>query len=244
MRPPGARLGIINEKIALRCFSEFLTTHSPHHDLPILIEEPGIWISADRPHLAGSPDGVCNECIAVTPMDGGGVVYHCCRSLIEIKTPFKLRHREPNGEFYPLTKQHNQRCCRIPASYYDQIMGNMWMMGLSQCYFVVLTPSGFQVIVEPLDVEYCTHRLVPTLDGFFRGTSESTAQINKRPFPPSLHAFFMRPTGRFDVVLPAFDERDELGQENVYPGWLPANAGGKRPALGECTAPNRRVAMA
>lgn len=197
-----------------RRFSEFITIHSPHADLPVLIEEPGIWISSERPYLAGSPDGVINECFAVTALDTGGAVYHCRRSLIEIKdgrpfsingrprvpTPFKLRKREVHGEFYPLTQQLNNRCTRIPASYscdrsppikraiawshYDQITGNMWtrrtlfwhrvrlgaMMGLGQCYFVVLTPSGFQVILEPLDVAYCTQHLVPALDRFFRGT--------------------------------------------------------------------------
>lgn len=41
----------------------------------------------------------------------------------------------------------------------------------------------------------------------------------------------MRAAGRVGVVLPAFDERDELGQENVYPGWMPAaaNAGKRTP---------------
>lgn len=43
-------------KVALRRFSEFLSTCAPQVDLPVFVDEPGIWVSTDRPYLAGSPD--------------------------------------------------------------------------------------------------------------------------------------------------------------------------------------------
>lgn len=128
----GSSIGSVNEKVALRRFSEFITQFAPEADLPVFIDEPGIWLCSERPYLAGSPDGVIYETLG---MNSEGA-YQCRRSLIEIKpdassqkkkggrgsnsTPYKLRQREENGEFYPLTKQSNGRRTHIPASYYDQ----------------------------------------------------------------------------------------------------------------------------
>ena len=94
-------------------------------------------------------------------------------------TPYKLRNRESDGEFYTPTKLPNGRRVRIPLSYYDQIrpgrpsgrartQGNMYMMGLGQCYFVVLSPSGYHVQIEPLDLSYCEGSLFPSLERFCR----------------------------------------------------------------------------
>jgi len=70
---------------------------------------------------------------------------------------------------------------------------NMWLMGLAFCYFLVLTPTGFQVIIEHFDPSYTTQGLIPNLVRFWK-----------------------------DVVLPAFHERDQLGRDNVQTGWLPS----------------------
>ena len=69
------------------------------------------------PH--GKPaDGILYETLAVSP-DGG--TYACRRSLIEIKTPWKLRQRPTGGEFYPYSRQSNGRRVRIPSYYYDRV---------------------------------------------------------------------------------------------------------------------------
>ena len=188
------RYGSINEKAALWRFSEWLTLHADRPDLPIHIDEPGIWLSADYPFLAGSPDGVVYETVDACPLEGGGMYYRCRRSLLEIKTPWKLRGRNPGGDFYPPCHQKNGRHNSIPCAYYDQVMGNSFLMGLGFVYFVVLSPSGYQVTVEPYDPVYVTQSLLPTLIEFW----------NKQ-------------------VLPAFEERDQLGPENVPIGWVPSN---------------------
>lgn len=51
----------VNEKCALWRFSEWLSQHSDRPDLPTYIDEPGIWLSAEYPFLAGSPDGVTRD---------------------------------------------------------------------------------------------------------------------------------------------------------------------------------------
>lgn len=81
----------------------------------------------------------------------------------------KLRKRVTDGEFYPVQRiAFNNRRMRIPASYYDQIQGNMAMMGLGLCYFVVLSPTGYHVQIEPYDEAYCHSSLFPCLDRFCR----------------------------------------------------------------------------
>lgn len=51
--------GSVNEKVALRRFSEFISQFGPEADLPVYIDEPGIWLCRDKPYLAGSPDNLC-----------------------------------------------------------------------------------------------------------------------------------------------------------------------------------------
>lgn len=234
----------MNEKVALRRFAEFVSDHTAASGLPVYIDEPGIWLCCDCPWLAGSPDGCLYETLGLEDDATRGVRrYRCQRSLIEIKTPYKLRKRERGGDFYPMTRQLNHRCTPIPAAYYDQIAGNMFMMGMGQCYFVVLSPTGFQVVLEPLDAIYCSQILFPALERFCLGANAPAG------FPP-LSPFAERsPRPRFDVVLPAFDERDALGKENVYPGWgrslsgrvcRPRERPGPLPPSGGAAPPTRR----
>ena len=196
------RYGSLNEKGALFRFSEWLTEHADRPDLPIFIDEPGIWLSAQYPFLAGSPDGVLYETVDARPIEnGGGMYYRCRRSLVEIKTPWKLRNRVAGAEFYPPCHQRNGRQNCIPCAYYDQIQGNAPLMGLGFVYFIVLSPSGFHVIVEPYDPVYVTQSLLPNLLDFWH-----------------------------QQVLPAFEERDQLGKDNVPIGWIPAFARKRPPA--------------
>lgn len=141
----------------------------------------------------GSPDGVVYETVEARPIEkNGGMYYRCRRSLLEIKTPWKLRNRPTGADFYPPCHQKNGRQNCIPCPYYDQIMGNAWLMGLSFVYFVVLSPSGFQVTVEPYDPVYVTQSLLPSLLEFWE-----------------------------HHVIPALEERDRLGKDNVPVGWVP-----------------------
>lgn len=188
------RYGSVNEKAALRRFAEYMSRHAARPDLPVYIDEPGIWVSSQYPFLGGSPDGVCYVCVDAHPLpDGTGVFYRCERWLIEIKTPYKLRNRAHGGEFYPMHRQRNGLRCAIPGAYFDQIQGNAWLIGLRGTYFVVLSPTGFGVTVVPQDAGYIAQQLLPALVDFWHNT-----------------------------VVPAFRQRDTLGGDGgVYFGWLP-----------------------
>jgi hypothetical protein len=83
------------------------------------------------------------------------------------------------ADFYPMCYQKNGRHNPIPCSYYDQVQGNAFLMGCGWIYFVVLSPSGFQVTVEPYDPVYVAQSLLPCLVDFWK-----------------------------NQVLPAFEERD------------------------------------
>jgi hypothetical protein len=119
------RYGSVNEKTALRRFHEYVAEYLPTADMPVYVDEPGIWISPVKPYLAGSPDGVVYETLGVSHnlVPGEGRRYHCRRSLLEIKTPYKLLRRRKGGEFYPVSRLPSvpaQRA-RIPPAYFDQI---------------------------------------------------------------------------------------------------------------------------
>jgi hypothetical protein len=73
------RYGSVNEKLALWRFSTWLSEHADRPDLPIFIDEPGIWLSAQYPFLAGSPDGILYETVEVREIETGGGIYYRCR---------------------------------------------------------------------------------------------------------------------------------------------------------------------
>lgn len=64
-------------------------------------------------------------------------------AVIDRRTRVRIRRRH-----YPLCHQKNGRVNHIPCAYFDQIMGNAYLMGLAVIYFVVLSPTGLQVSVE------------------------------------------------------------------------------------------------
>ena len=76
-------------------------------------------------------------------------------------------------------------------------------MGLGYIYFIVLSPTGIQVSVEPYDPVYVTQSLLPALVDFWH-----------------------------NHVLPAFEERDRMGIENVGVVWIPADAAARTMQVG------------
>jgi hypothetical protein len=93
-------------------------------------------------------------------------------------------------------------------------------MGLGYIYFVVLSPTGIQVIVEPYDPVYVTH-----LDGRSCPSSRSFDRTGARFRPPGTQSLLPALVDFWhNHVLPAFEERDRVGVESVGMGWIPADA--------------------
>ena len=135
--------------------------------------------------------GVIYETVGMTE-ENGVTVFHCLRSLIEIKTPWKLRNRAVGEDFYPITRQLNNRVTPIPGSYYDQISetgvckkkcgkrlyakhvydGSRSMLFCRfdshriPCEDGALSTTTHRLILEPVDDAYCTQRLFPSLERF------------------------------------------------------------------------------
>jgi hypothetical protein len=49
--PPPCRAGGWRSR-----FHEFIARFAPDADLPVFVDEPGIWLCSKHPYLAGSPD--------------------------------------------------------------------------------------------------------------------------------------------------------------------------------------------
>ena len=153
-----ALYGIWNEAVGLERLLEWYRNQYPQR--VVFLEEPGSWIPMDRPYVAGSPDGVLYECYSCDDDVNGP--FYCRRRLIEIKTPYNLRVRAEGDDFYPTSPIG----IPVPPNYYAQVQGNMYLMGMADCLFVVLTPSGYQVVVVPYDSDF-VDTLVQKLDDFW-----------------------------------------------------------------------------
>lgn len=99
----------------------------------------------------------------------------------------------------------------------------MHMMGTGQCYFMVLSPSGYQVTIEP----YAMAARTATAAAINRSNVllDQSVPLPRTVLPcMDLDSPCVR---RFDVLIPAFRQRDDIGIPNTFQGWLPRNP--KRP---------------
>lgn len=150
--------GTTNEKVSLSRMLDWVAREEKDQH-PVLIDEPGCWVPSEYPYLAGSPDGVYYEVVTAATADA----FLCRRVLIEIKTPWKLRNRKTGEKFYPQETHCSGVVNTVPATYYAQIQGNMHLMGMQYCLFMVLSPSGYQISEVPYDATFCERFLMPSL---------------------------------------------------------------------------------
>ena len=155
--------GSTNEKVSLDHLMDWLLVQG-YGKIALMIDEPGSWIPSHMPYTAGSPDGILYEC--VDAFDDGNALL-CRRILIEIKTPYKLRTRKCGGDFYPMETMLHGVHIKIPGSYWDQVQGNCYLMGMACILFVVMSPTGYQILTMPYDKEYCQSFLIPKISNFW-----------------------------------------------------------------------------
>ena len=158
--------GSCNEHIAFEAFEKFLLGNctKTYH-----LEEKGIWINGCNQFLGSSPDGILYVVDQVVDRSETFEIVQCCRYLLEIKTPWKMRSRCDGDPFYPPCTTPDDKNGFIPLHYYDQIVGNCNLIGLRGCFFMVASPSGYQVSYTPNDASarnYWIKRVLPELVSF------------------------------------------------------------------------------
>ena len=171
--------GSCNEGAAYSAFQKFVSENceSEHY-----LEEKGIWISKKFPFLGSSPDGIFYLVKDVVQQGEIFEIVRCFRYLLEIKTPWKLRHLSAidGDSFYPLCETPDGRKGCVPPHYYDQIIGNCNLIGLRGCFFLVATPVGYQITYVPNDEksqDYWNARVLPKLDRFHHTVQSTLSQV-------------------------------------------------------------------
>ncbi|KAK6168739.1 hypothetical protein SNE40_019924 [Patella caerulea] len=127
VKPEAIQWGIAHEKEAIdEYFKKMCNFHSN-----FTIEPTGFHISLKHPYLGASPDGLTNcDC--------------CGTGIIEVKCPFSQRYSSPCQD--PLSKTHK---------YFTQIQGQMYVLNLNHCDFIVWTPKGLHTERIFLDNVFC-----------------------------------------------------------------------------------------
>jgi len=122
------RYGIENESIARNAVQE---------NLRITIKPAGLFIHKTLHYLAASPDGLINE-----------------DSILEIKCPSSIKEYTPQ-EAVALKKLKCMTDCegklvlKKSDNYYFQVQGQLNIAEKKYCYFVVWTPKGITLSLEP-----------------------------------------------------------------------------------------------
>lgn len=130
------------EEHALKAFSEKYN---------VAIERSGIVISTERPYIAGSPDGLCDD------------------FFVEVKCPYSARHAPINPETVPYIVLHEQTGLYVldPShDYYYQIQGLMYVTGKLKCCLVVYTLCDRYDVMIPRDDDFIA-QMCEKLDSFF-----------------------------------------------------------------------------
>ena len=127
---PSIQWGIANEKVALNAYIQW----SKHMHPNMKVEEAGLFVSKTDPYLAASPDAIVScEC--------------CKKGVIEIKCPFKHKDKRPT-DIYKFDRSFYldaNEDLRENSNYYAQVQGQMAIVDVEYCDFVVWTPIGIHV---------------------------------------------------------------------------------------------------
>jgi len=130
-----------NENFARESYTQVLQKQNP----TIIVEQTGMWVKKDLPHLGCSPDGLV--------LDRNGKLL----KIVEIKCPSVMRRFHPRDFDVNLTPQQKRTIsiCRTEDgniklkenhSHYYQVQFQMSVMKVSTCDYVVWSPRGFIII--------------------------------------------------------------------------------------------------
>ena len=157
-RLPAIKWGVTHESDGVK---SFLSTIGPQHEGGLEgFHECGMFIRADRPFLAGSPDGLFRcKCCAI--------------STVEVKCPFSVRNmnvhlQEVYSQVDFLEDEDGKPRLRRNHKYFTQVQIQMWLVNAPHAYFIVWT-QGHPPLIEKvtLDLEYVM-QVVNTVTLFYK----------------------------------------------------------------------------
>lgn len=94
------------------------------------IEQCGLFVSANKPWLGASPDGILN--------DG---------SIVEVKCPYSSKDKKINDVTIPFLKKTEASFeLKLDHDYYFQVQGQLYCCNATRCYFGVYTLKDFLVL--------------------------------------------------------------------------------------------------
>ena len=145
--------GMDNESNALK---EFYAKEAIKHT-DYKIENCGLYVLKSKPYIAASPDGILRcKCHGQTT--------------IEIKCPFKIRHKtvaEGAHECDFLTMENSIIMLKKTHKYYTQIQSQMEITKTKQAFFVVWTMKDVLIQQITVDKEHIK-KVFNNLDIFFK----------------------------------------------------------------------------
>ena len=159
---PALRWGRNNEKHARQEYLKFMEDQGH----PVGYTESGLHLSPDAAYLGASSDGILHDLL-------GGDEIGC----LEIKCPFScsgssIVHLSPadiakNHKTFYLQHVDGTVQLKRSSTYYAQVQGEISLLGVDWCDFVVFTPAGLHVERIHADPEYWEQILFPKLSKFF-----------------------------------------------------------------------------
>lgn len=103
-----------------------------------VVEKSGLWVLAEHPMIAASPDGIIDE-----------------ETIVEVKCPLVAFRKPINPGTVPYLKdvKGNLSLC-VKHQYYHQVQGQMMCSGRKLCKFIVFTEMDMKVIDIPLNENF------------------------------------------------------------------------------------------
>jgi len=168
---PALRWGRDNEPRARQAYINHMNTHGHQ----IVVEECGLHLHPDYSYLGASSDGKVVDSSLDT----------LCCGCLEIKCAFSVNNTpvmnmtpEQIAEQYPsysCLAKGDDGCLHLKEShrFYDQVTGEMAVMCVDWCDFVLFTNAGIVVDRIAFDPQHWENTLLPKLKAFYvRGMAE------------------------------------------------------------------------
>ena len=155
---PQLKWGIAHEKDGVKSFMSDIA--SQHEGGLVGFQRCGLYVKADYPYLAGSPDGL--------------FMCKCCGpATVEIKCPYSVRNenimeREVYKRVDFLEDHNGTPRLKRTHRYHTQVQAQMWVCGVNHSFFVVWT-AGHRALYEQIQFDKAyTTKVINNLTLFYK----------------------------------------------------------------------------